>query len=65
MLRVARVQQALRLAVAMDATKLGFRSEGLDVVIMAFVLFHVPDGLAALREVRRVLRPTPIATFDP
>jgi len=57
MLRVARVQHSVRLAVAMDATALGFKSESLDVVILAFVVFHIPDGLAALREVRRVLHP--------
>jgi SAM-dependent methyltransferase len=39
-----------------DAAKLPFNSASYDVVIMAFVLFHVPEPEAALDEVRRVLR---------
>ena len=39
-----------------DAAKLPFNSASYDAVIMAFVLFHVPEPEAALGEVRRVLR---------
>jgi ubiquinone/menaquinone biosynthesis C-methylase UbiE len=39
-----------------DAAKLPFNSASYDVVIMAFVLFHVPEPETALGEVRRVLR---------
>lgn len=41
--------------VLVDATLLPFGAEAFDVVVMAFMLFHVPDPAAALREVRRVL----------
>jgi ubiquinone/menaquinone biosynthesis C-methylase UbiE len=39
-----------------DAAKLPFNSASYDAVIMAFVLFHVPEPETALDEVRRVLR---------
>jgi ubiquinone/menaquinone biosynthesis C-methylase UbiE len=42
--------------VVADAAALPFAAAGYDVVVMAFVLFHVPEPQAALREVRRVLR---------
>jgi ubiquinone/menaquinone biosynthesis C-methylase UbiE len=42
--------------VAADACQLPFRDESFDVVVVAFVLFHVPDPVAALMQVRRVLR---------
>ena len=40
----------------MDAMRLGIRTESIDVVVMAFVLFHLQTPEAALTEVRRVLR---------
>ncbi len=39
-----------------DAAKLPFNSASYDMVIMAFVLFHIPEPETALDEVRRVLR---------
>lgn len=41
--------------VAMDAMALGVRPAAFDVAVLAFVLFHVPDPLAALVEVRHAL----------
>lgn len=45
-----------RLAV-MDAGQPGLRNVSIDVALMVFVLFHVPDPLRALAQVLAVLRP--------
>jgi SAM-dependent methyltransferase len=42
--------------IVLDAAHLPFATAAFDVVVMAFMLFHVPDPTGALREVRRVLR---------
>lgn len=42
--------------VVADAASLPFAADSYDVVVMAFVLFHVSEPQAALREVRRVVR---------
>jgi len=55
MLDLAR-QQGVPL-VQMDGVDLGFRSSCVDVIVMAFVLFHLDDAVVALKEARRVLRP--------
>jgi ubiquinone/menaquinone biosynthesis C-methylase UbiE len=60
MLRVAKKQHDASFA-AMNATSLPFASGTVDVVASAFVMFNVPDPLAAFREVARVLRP--LGTF--
>jgi ubiquinone/menaquinone biosynthesis C-methylase UbiE len=39
-----------------DATALPFAASSYDVVVAAFVLFHLPDPAAGLREAHRVLR---------
>jgi SAM-dependent methyltransferase len=56
MLRVAASTQRDSFA-AMDAECLALRTGAFDVVTMAFVLFHLPDPAAGLREAARVLRP--------
>ncbi len=53
---LARAPRAgVRLA-TMDAMRLGLRTGVFDVAATAFVLFHMPDPMAALSEARRVLR---------
>lgn len=41
----------------MDAENLGLRPGVFDAALLMFVLFHVPDPLRALREIRAALRP--------
>lgn len=43
--------------VAMDCTRPAFATASFDAVISAFMLFHVPQPLVALRFAREVLRP--------
>jgi SAM-dependent methyltransferase len=40
----------------MDATRLGIAPRSMDLVLLAFVLFHLEEPAAALREARRALR---------
>jgi SAM-dependent methyltransferase len=56
MLQLVRPGAGASVAV-MDARALGLDSTAFDVVVLAFVLFHVPDPRACLGEVYRVLRP--------
>jgi SAM-dependent methyltransferase len=56
MLDVAKGKGWGAVAVA-DAQKLPARSGAVDVGLLVFVLFHFPDPVEALREMRRTLRP--------
>ena len=40
-----------------DASSLPYESDSFDAVVLVTVLGEIPDGDAALREIRRVLRP--------
>jgi SAM-dependent methyltransferase len=56
MLRVARAARRAP-AVQADAMALPMAAEAVHAVILAYVLFHLTDPLAALKEAARVLRP--------
>jgi SAM-dependent methyltransferase len=43
--------------VVMDATRPAFATRSFDVVVSAFVVFHFPEPLPALRRIRTLLRP--------
>lgn len=43
--------------VATDLTAMGFADDSFDVILCSHVLEHVPDDRAAMRELRRILRP--------
>src|SRR5438105_6794294 len=56
MLAFARRDYAVPCAVA-DARQLPLADASVDLVMMAFMLFHLPQPIDGLREARRVLRP--------
>jgi len=56
MLRVAHVRRGAT-AVHADAMALPVAAATVDAVVLAYVLFHLADPLAALKEAARVLRP--------
>ncbi len=52
---LALAPRTARLAI-MDASRLALASESVDLVLLAFVLFHLPEPRRGLEEARRVLR---------
>ena len=56
MLRIARTRRGAQ-AVLADALAVPLASGTADDVVLAYVLFHLADPLAALREAARVIRP--------
>jgi SAM-dependent methyltransferase len=46
-----------RPVVRADAVALPLRDESVDAIVMLWMLYHVEDPMAALREAKRVLRP--------
>jgi glyoxylase-like metal-dependent hydrolase (beta-lactamase superfamily II)/rhodanese-related sulfurtransferase/ubiquinone/menaquinone biosynthesis C-methylase UbiE len=56
MLRIARTRRGL-CAVRADALDLPVKDASADVVVLAYVLFHLADPATALEEAARVLRP--------
>jgi SAM-dependent methyltransferase len=56
MLRIAHSQRGAP-AVQADAMVLPLADEAVDAVVLAYVLFHLADPLAALKEAARVVRP--------
>lgn len=46
-----------RRVAVMDAEHLGLRAGGFDAALLFFVLFHIPEPVEALREIRATLRP--------
>jgi ubiquinone/menaquinone biosynthesis C-methylase UbiE len=47
-----------RAMVRPEITRLSFPNRSFDVIYCSHVLEHVPDDTAAMRELRRVLRPS-------
>lgn len=56
MLRVASLEDGARRAAAGDVTALPYRAAAFDIAVAAFVLNHLADPLAGLRELARVTR---------
>lgn len=44
------------LRAVMDAERLAFRPQSFDAALAMFIVFHLPNPLAGLREIRRVLK---------
>lgn len=53
-----------RLSCQTDLTRAGFRAASFDVVYCSHVLEHIPDDHAAMREMRRILKPHGWALID-
>jgi len=56
MLRIARNHAGLEAPVVADGQQLPIRTGSIDVGLLIFVLFHMPDPIEGLKEMHRVLR---------
>jgi SAM-dependent methyltransferase len=52
------IESARRPSVLADITRLPFASASFDVIYCSHVLEHIPDDRAAMRELRRTLKPS-------
>lgn len=56
MLRIAQ-ERGFQPLVALDAAQFPFRPDSFDVIVLAFILFHLPDPIHALISIGAALRP--------
>lgn len=57
------LRPASALRAVMDAERLAFRRQSFDAAVAMFMVFHLPNPVAGLREIRRVLKDGGIIAF--